>query len=423
MREKSGCSCWLDRAADNLTLAGMRRGVEDSQCFMLVLTHGVLYRPYCIEEIFVAASLKKDVMLVCETEARFHAFSYDEWDAERKSSKEHAWCLSELAKVESRGEAAAAHMMEVVAGVIHSNKENMIPYRRRNFESNAMIAAILSRNGLHSISSLSSPADQLRTQSAPAGGLAREDSSYARASTAPAALAQSVYVAIVHSTPAGDAAAASLQHALRARGLSVGGMESAKNAQRLLIVLTDGALMDATVLGYLRNAVRQEGLSRQRSAAGINTDIDLEVVNCNWSFGSDEQAQACTDPAIARVFQHQEFLAFRPAGGNLNHEHEAMADEIVRRYAARDSVGVWYKRANDTVDRVSLTYLCDAPSFVSSFCSLCLCLCLSFKLNARVVRLSRCDLDPVRRASRRKSEVQYDNLRTLASSRRVRWGV
>lgn len=64
------------------------------------------------------------------------------------------------------------------------------------------------------------------------------------------------------------------------------------------------------------------------------------MVSCNWSFGSEEQAQACEDPAIARVFQHQEFLAFRPAGGNLNHEHEAMSDEIVRRYAARDALGV-----------------------------------------------------------------------------------
>eukprot|EP01046_Picozoa_sp_COSAG06_P068953 COSAG06_NODE_18580_length_879_cov_1.594872_1_plen_49_part_10 len=49
-------------------------------------------------------------------------------------------------------------------------------------------------------------------------------------------------------------------------------------------------------------------------------------MSCNWSFGSEEQAQACDDPAIARVFQHQEFLAFRPAGSNLNHEHEAMSD-------------------------------------------------------------------------------------------------
>ena len=62
-------------------------------------------------------------------------------------------------------------------------------------------------------------------------------------------------------------------------------------------------------------------------------------MSCNWSFGSEEQEQACEDPAIARVFQHQEFLAFRPPGGNLNHEHEAMSDVIVRRYAARDALG------------------------------------------------------------------------------------
>jgi len=343
MLEKSGCSCWLDMEAANLTLEGMRKGVEDSQCFMLVLTHGVLFRPYCIEEIFVAAELEKDVVLVCETEARFNPFNYDEWTQECKTSDEHAWCLDELAKVEGRGKAAATHMMETVADVIHANIDRMIPYRRRNFESNAMIATILARNGLHSISSLSSPDDLLRTTSVPVGGLVRQESTYGRVPTAPAALAQpqSVYVAIVHSTPAGDGAASSLQRALRARGLSVGGMESAKAARRLLIVLTDGALLDPSVLEHLRNAVHQEGLSRQRSIAAATQDVDLEVVSCSWSFGSEEQQQACKDPAIARLFQHQEFLAMRPAGGNLNHEHEAMADEIVRRYAARDSIGVW----------------------------------------------------------------------------------
>ena len=98
MLEKSGCSCWLDMEADNLTLEGMRKGVQDSQCFILVLTHGVLFRPYCIEEIFVAAKLEKDVMLVCETEPRFNPFNYDEWTQECKTSDEHAWCLEELAK-------------------------------------------------------------------------------------------------------------------------------------------------------------------------------------------------------------------------------------------------------------------------------------------------------------------------------------
>ena len=128
MFEKSGCSCWLDMEAENLTLEGMRNGVATSQCFMLVLTRGVLFRPYCIEEIFVAANLQKDVVLVCETEERFHAFKYAEWKEQCKTSKEHAWCLAELAKVEGRGEAAAAHMMETVAGEIHKKKDHMIPY-------------------------------------------------------------------------------------------------------------------------------------------------------------------------------------------------------------------------------------------------------------------------------------------------------
>lgn len=70
-------------------------------CFMLVLTHGVLFRPYCIEEIFVAATLKKPVLLVCETDEKYHPFVFKQWKEEcKKAGGDHAWCLAELSKVE-----------------------------------------------------------------------------------------------------------------------------------------------------------------------------------------------------------------------------------------------------------------------------------------------------------------------------------
>ena len=40
--------------AENLTLGGMRRGVEDSDYLLLALTQGVLFRPFCIAEIYHA---------------------------------------------------------------------------------------------------------------------------------------------------------------------------------------------------------------------------------------------------------------------------------------------------------------------------------------------------------------------------------
>ena len=49
-----GCSAWLDMAADDLTLEGMRRGVDDSALFLLALSRGVLFRPFCIAEIYHA---------------------------------------------------------------------------------------------------------------------------------------------------------------------------------------------------------------------------------------------------------------------------------------------------------------------------------------------------------------------------------
>ena len=106
--------------------------------------------------------------------------------------------------------------METVATMIEAQRHQMIPYRRRNFESNAMVAEILDRNGLHSVTSLATPAgDLLRSQSVPVGVDSSQsvemssDPPVQRAPTAPAALTQ-VYVAIVHSSPAGDSAAVSL---------------------------------------------------------------------------------------------------------------------------------------------------------------------------------------------------------------------
>eukprot|EP01048_Picozoa_sp_COSAG05_P005277 COSAG05_NODE_309_length_11646_cov_7.176929_4_plen_1176_part_00 len=393
MLEKSGCSCWLDMEAENLTLEGMRQGVAAAECFVLVLTKGVLFRPYCIEEIFMAVKLRKPVVLIVEQDPKYSPWSYedwrnectgvgltkqassntlvqlklqlqkavdcDDWDLVRTKSNElvdqswteagsdYKWCRAELAKVEQRGDAAAQGMMDAVAELIEAHRHKLIPYRRRNFESTAMIYEILRRNNLYTVGSLSSSDAIQRIASAPPTLIGAQQQPAAAATgvpldrirTAPAAVETSEYLSIVSSGAAGSSVATQLQASLRTRGISVS-VGVVQQCSRILFVLTNGALLDPQLMAHLCRSIAGEDIVRQRSARSLsNVDVtDLEVVHHKWSFGSEEQVSVCTShEAVAGLFQHQEFITYRePGQQSLQYEHEAMVDEIARRFTNRD---------------------------------------------------------------------------------------
>ena len=56
-------------------------------------------------------------------------------------------CLHELAKLEEMGLERAEEMYLAVIDLIRREQPNIIPYRRRGFESDAAVAEILNRNG------------------------------------------------------------------------------------------------------------------------------------------------------------------------------------------------------------------------------------------------------------------------------------
>jgi hypothetical protein len=68
MMKDHGCRAWVDMEADDLTLPGMRAGVCASDALLLVLTRGVLFRPYCVAEIFEAIVAEKPIVLVSEVD-------------------------------------------------------------------------------------------------------------------------------------------------------------------------------------------------------------------------------------------------------------------------------------------------------------------------------------------------------------------
>ena len=63
----------------DLTEAGMRQGVYDSDLFVLFLTNSVLSRTFCQKELGWAIEFEKPIVVVVEEEQRFWPFDYERW--------------------------------------------------------------------------------------------------------------------------------------------------------------------------------------------------------------------------------------------------------------------------------------------------------------------------------------------------------
>ena len=71
-------SAWrlADNRATDLTKEGMLKGIEQAAAFVLFLSQGVLQRPYCQMEIRHALALKKPIVLLHESDARYGGFDF-----------------------------------------------------------------------------------------------------------------------------------------------------------------------------------------------------------------------------------------------------------------------------------------------------------------------------------------------------------
>ena len=62
--------CWFDQFAEHVNLDGMVRGIVQSAIFLLILTKGVLLRPWVQLEIRTAILLSKTVVILYEADSR-----------------------------------------------------------------------------------------------------------------------------------------------------------------------------------------------------------------------------------------------------------------------------------------------------------------------------------------------------------------
>lgn len=147
MLGEMGCHGWRDMNQDDLTEAGMKQGVLDSDVFILFLTNAVLTRPFCLKEIGWALDANKPIVIVAEEEERFWPFNLERWQNDKCTKNTTVW-PHVWEKSEGLGSDYAS-CPENIRTEIHRQHDAglILPYRRRDFEASAMILQVLERAG------------------------------------------------------------------------------------------------------------------------------------------------------------------------------------------------------------------------------------------------------------------------------------
>jgi hypothetical protein len=210
--------------------------------------------------------------------------------------------------------AGAQRAMDAVRDMVVGKQHEVIPFRRRKFESDAMLAEIFERCQLHTELSLRPALRVGGVGAADAQPLARHASWHF-----------SHDVAVIW-TPSGEGIKASLCEALRAGGLAVedglaaGGVDS---ATRVLIVVTEGTATDPAAAAAMRRA-----LDLGRHLVGV-MDIGPRA---GWEAAAAAAGAAVGGPELGALFADHELMTHR----TLGYEHRALVAELLRLFRAQD---------------------------------------------------------------------------------------
>jgi hypothetical protein len=133
---------------DDLTESGMKLGVEQSDVFLLVLTNRCLSRSYCLKEIGWALDADKKIICVFEDEARFWQWNFERWarnDCTRTFNEEGNVVWKNSPSLQVKYDDCPQRIKSMITEQYKNN--TMLPYRRRNFESDSLLQQILVRSG------------------------------------------------------------------------------------------------------------------------------------------------------------------------------------------------------------------------------------------------------------------------------------
>jgi hypothetical protein len=141
-------SSWYDMDQKNLTLQGMEEGVKNSQCFILLLTNGVLTRPWVLIEFKFAVQNRKPILLVMEDDDKKVGY----WDF----SQTREWtdvlggpCGKKGTKYTPPKEFEFLFDQKVPPpDFCNPNFRDCIPYQRRRYLVDSMIRELRQRAGI-----------------------------------------------------------------------------------------------------------------------------------------------------------------------------------------------------------------------------------------------------------------------------------
>ncbi len=303
------CTAWLDVRAKDLTAAGMKKGVEQSKYFLLVLTKNVLFRPYCINELFWAIKAEKQVVCVIEEDSRFAPFDETKdcpWvDQLGKDNERCDFLLTQLKKQLNVQDPSA-----MIAKIGENFKHEFIkvPYRRRDFEASAMMNHLFEKCGLLQPSALKNSLSQFQLS---------EDQN------------ETTQILIIRDSSAAkkaDFMKQSIEKMLEPRAASVdqqlaGSFRANKTkAKAVVLLLTNGF--------FENNESAAEQLEQFWQFRSTDRRAFV-VVQDRWKFGGNEQTclTRSHQDLSTEMFSNTETLQWR----DEEYERNGLAQELIRR--------------------------------------------------------------------------------------------
>lgn len=327
LAKRYGLSIWYDMAATDLTVEGMAAGVRESAFFLLIVTTNVFQRPFCRREMDEAFLVGKPFVCVQEVEPRFAPWDGAAW----VGSEEYAsvpWVNDQWVKGPYDEEKENIKLWDKIKDMVVAQAGKMLPYRRRNFESTAMVQELLRR--CHIVEDLAEPHPTTSTAATAAAAAAAVPVGVPEGDTR--------HVLLVYGEAFGASVGASMCTALVAQGQLVrtstpdvaAAAAEVEGAKALVVVLTRGALSEAAPLARVT-----EALSRGSRIVLVQQAHSAVHSPNGWEFYGAEHTSA--PPEVQEMLKSIEAVSFRAADGLMGYEADAMVDEVVARIEASEA--------------------------------------------------------------------------------------
>ena len=313
--EQMGVHGWRDMNQTDLTEEGMRRGVYDSDVFILFLTNSYLSRKFCLAEIMYALEFGKPIIIVTEEESRFWEFDLERWrtncctridpdlQSEEEKLKHRGWTQGKLQTTYETCPDCIKQLIEDRAA-----NGSMLPFRRRNFEVDALTREIVRRASVF-------PSVQWGAVLPPPAALVKLDAS----------LQRKVFICAFE-TEYTLGAMRQCKASIDVFAPGTVWVDDISSASHALVILSKGCVNAGT-----RSEARiAEGVGLGKKLTFLYVAASKESES--WDFG-DFYALHNKAPSIATgaVGTH-EALKYRDAGpAGIRYEHDAMILEILQR--------------------------------------------------------------------------------------------